>query len=64
MVDSKFGEHGDALIEAAQLITLGALQPRFTRFVKAHTAWTKAEASVTGASASEGAHRRPSTRRW
>lgn len=57
MVDSKFGEHGDALIEAADEITLGGLQPRFARFVKAHAAWKKAETAVTGASASEGAHR-------
>lgn len=36
MVDSKFGEHGDALIEAANALELGSLQLRFTRFVKAH----------------------------
>ena len=57
MVDSKFGEHGDALIKAAEGLTLGGLQTRFARFVKAHAAWKKAEATVTGANTVEGAHR-------
>ena len=57
MVDSKFGERGDALIEAANEISLGTLQTRFARFVKAHDAWMRADATVAGASATEGTHR-------
>jgi hypothetical protein len=57
MIETRFGENGDALIEAANEVSLGVLQPRFARFVKAHQAWKKAQMSVAGASASEGAHR-------
>ncbi len=57
MIESKFVEQGDALIEAAQTITLGTLQERFKRFVKAHQAWTSADTLVAKASEREGGHR-------